>query len=171
MADANKTLITRAEITSAEVAASNRKTLTLDGVTIDVGDTGVRDLSALINIATNLDSGRLLLARNGRRVQLWLVNVVVKAGAASPTIVMTNSRSNTSGFYPPYVATGRAVAASGNGTASAGASADVYVNTSLGVVLHGATPGVAYQASLCWDTLAGWPNVLPGVADGSPIGV
>lgn len=173
MADADKTLITRAEITSVTSPATGRKILTLDNDTFEIGTTGVRDLSALMNM-TNLDSGRLLLSRTGDRVQLWLVDIKVKAGAPSSFVLMTQDRTATSSFFPPYVATGRAIASSGTGTTTDGPSSDVYVNTHLGVALHGATAGLTYQAAIDWVTLRGWPSVaagLPGVEDGAPIGV
>jgi len=170
MATPENTLLTRADFTTTAIAATKRKTLTADATAVEIGDTGVRDLSGLLNM-TYLDSARLLLIRDGDDTQLHLVDIKVKAGAPAVIIIMTNDRTGTVGFKPPYVATGRAIAATGNGTASLGASADVYVNTALGVVMHGATPGLTYQASVRWLTYQAWPNVLPGVADGDPIGV
>lgn len=168
MADANLTLITRAEFDSSAVAGTGRKLLTVDGLTIDVGDTELRDVTGTMNTA-GITSGRLLLARVGDLVQLFLVDLIVAAGAPSSLVVQNQARTNQGGFYPKYGVTGRAVATSGSGTASGGAGADLFVNTQLGIVLHGVTPGVTYQAAVAWRTDAGWPSGLPGVADGQSI--
>lgn len=169
MATPENTLITRAEITSASSLA-NRKAFVLDGLTIELGDTGLRDVTAYMNM-TWIESGRVLLARVGDMVELSLVDILIKAGAPAALVVQNNVRVNQQGFYPPYGRSGRAVATSGTGTASGGAGLDMFVNSGLGVVLYGAQPGVTYQASLAWKTEAVWPASLPGVADGQPIGV
>lgn len=168
MADADKTIVTRAEFTSAATAATNRKLLTVDGLTLDIGNTGRRDLSSFLNL-THIESGRIVMSRDGVRIQLWLIDIILKAGAPASATVMSNDRTNTGMLYPTYVATGRAIAATGNGTSTNGPAADVYVNKNLGIVLHGATVGIAYQAAVSWETAAGWGSTLPGVADGQPI--
>lgn len=80
MADANKTLITRAEITSIGVTATGRKAIVLDGMTIELGFTGVMDVTSL---ATGLTSGSIELWRAGDRAVLNFVNVVPAATSAN----------------------------------------------------------------------------------------
>ena len=173
MATLDMTLVTRDKLNWLTTILNKRKLLTVDGDNYEIGKTGQRDMSGLM-LMTNLDSGRLLLERDGNRAALHGVDVVVKAGSPSVVTMMQNARTGTAPMYPSYPATGRAIATIGNGTTSLGASADVYVNTQLGVVLHGATPGLTYQFSVSWSTTANWwsePAALPGVADGDPIGV
>ncbi|KQR43438.1 hypothetical protein ASF87_16745 [Microbacterium sp. Leaf161] len=164
------TLISRAEITSAATPATNRKLLTLDGLALDIGDTGPRDISANL-LLTYITSARLILARENGFVALHGVDVLIKAGAPSSIVLQNQARSNQGMFNPPYMATGRAVATSGSGTTSGGAGADVVVNNQLGIVMHGVTPGVTYQFSVLWKTDVLWGAALPGVVDGQPIGV
>lgn len=64
MAQASVTLITRAEVTSIADATTGRKALVLDETTIELGDTGPRDLSGIF-IAGKVASGRLLVQRDG----------------------------------------------------------------------------------------------------------
>lgn len=168
MATPENTLITRAEITSTATPATLRRLFTIDGEAVDIGDTGLRDITATMN-AAGITSGRLLLGRVGDLVMLFIVDLVVAAGAPSSLVVQNQSRANQTGFYPKYGVTGRGVATSGTGTVSGGAGADLYVNNQLGIVLHGVTPGVTYQGAVAWRTDAAWPNVLPGVADGQPV--
>lgn len=170
MATPAQTLVTRAEFSSTPVGLNMRKAVTFDGDVLEIGDTGLRDMSGSLNM-THLESGRLLLSREGRSVSLWLVDIILKATAPSSVTLLNQARPNTGSFFPPYAATGRAVAAVGSGSAVNGPGADVFINPSLGVVLHGAATGVSYKASLGWKTSAAWPASLPGVADGTPIGV
>lgn len=169
MASSELTLLTRSDITSAETPATGRKLFTLDGDTFELGSTGLRDLSGLL-VMTWIDAGRLLACRTGERTQLHIVDLILKAGAPPSVTILQNDRTNTGTFKPAYPVTGRAVAAEGNMSGVTGPSADVTVNAAFGVVVHGATPGQKYQASLSWESFTGWASALPGVADGQPIG-
>lgn len=163
-------IITRDNLTSAKTPATGRKLFTLDGDTFEIGSTGLRDLSGIVNM-TYVDSCRLLGIRTRDGVLVHGVDVILKAGAPPSVVLLTNDRTNTGSFKPAYPVTGRAVAATGNLTATTGPGADVTINPAFGITMHGATPGVAYQFSLAYTTLAGWASALPGVADGDPIGV
>lgn len=163
-------IITRNELTSTKNTATGRKTLTVDGDSVDIGSTGMRDLSGLMN-TTYIESGRLLISRTEKQVQLHIFDLILASGAPAAVTLLTNDRPNMASFRPAYPVTGRAIAAEGNMTSLRAPSADVAVNRNSGVVLYGAAAGEKYQASLCWETSNVWPGTLPGVADGDPIGV
>lgn len=171
MADADKTLITRAEFTSAKNATSLGKTLTIDGDTIQVGDTGRRDVTALMNMQW-LDAGRIVFRRQGNKVDFWLIGLLVKAGAPSSITIFTNDRTGMSPINPPYIAGDPVFPGTGNVSGLTGPVAFASVNTSHGIAVHGVQPGLTYNGHLDWETSnAWWSGALPGVADGETAGV
>lgn len=155
MAEANKTLITRAEMTSVKVGS--RVQHVLDGYTYDVGATGIRDLSQFRHV--NFSAGRILAQRVGRLVTIYLVGMVPAVSAASPT-VMSQDRTNTGNFFPPYLASGR------------GQGVDVEITTAGQIIARGAQLGVPFSASISYITdKPFWQGSLPGVADGDTVPV
>lgn len=160
MADADKTLITRAQITSITTPATNRKALVLDGATIELGDTGIRDVSGLFVAGTVL-SGRLLLRRVGNIVQIIFADLKVTAAVSGTNVKIHDLAS---GFRAPYSeaeAYNTGAAAPQGRLASAGA----------GVYVQFANSTFTYATVLTYVTSDAWPSSLPGVADGQPIGV
>lgn len=163
MADANKTLITRAEVTSIITPATGRRALVIDGATIELGDTGVRDLTGLL-IAGTVQSGRLL----GRRVGS-VVTFIFDALKTTAAVDGTNAKildlgaNGLPGFRAPYT---ESEAFNTGATAPQGRLA-VAGN---GVYVQFANSTFTYTTQMTFQTTDGWPSTNPGVADGSPIG-
>jgi hypothetical protein len=161
MADANKTLITRAEVTSIITPASKRRALVIDGVTIELGDTGPRDLSGMI---TNVVSGRLLVQRVGQATTYSVVNIQTPESMAGQAVtILPGSALNMSPFRPFYTVNAAHLAGSN------GQMARLVVAASGAVQIHYAQPGVSYSGALTFVNSAGWPATLPGVEDGQPV--
>lgn len=162
MATPDMTLITRAEVTSITTAATGRKAFTLDGATIELGDTGLRDLSGMF-VAGKVASGRALVRRAGNTVTWFFAGVNLAAGTTNNETII-NIDSNVAQFAPKYTA-GSTVLAGGTEIAR------VVANASGSVSVLDGLPGYSYTGSLTYLTDKTWPATLPGVADGQPIGV
>lgn len=160
MADANKTLITRAEITSITTPATNRKALVLDGATFDIGDTGMRDVSGLV-VTNTVASGKLLVRRFGNVVQIIFNDLKVTAAVNGTNVKIYDLPS---GFRAPYAA---AEAYNTGATAPQGRVS----SAGAGVYVQFANSTFTYALVITYITSDPWPSSLPGVADGTPIGV
>lgn len=161
MADANKTLITRAEVTSIITPASKRRALVIDGVTIELGDTGPRDVSGgLINTV----SGRLLVQRTAQLVTFSWVKVKIPENLAGEGVtILPSTHPNMSPFRPFYAASVPHLAGSN------GQMGRLVVSSSGSVQIQFAQPDVEYSGVVTFTNSAGWPSALPGVEDGQPV--
>lgn len=161
MATPDKTLITRAEVTSITKVETGRKALVLDGATIELGDTGLRDLSGLF-IADKVLSGRVLVKRVASTVTWYFISVQIASNATHPWDIISTSTALAqiapeANIYQPVMSnatdTGR-ILISGLGAVS----------------VHYGEPSQTYTASVTYNTSRPWPTTLPGVADGQPVG-
>jgi hypothetical protein len=164
MATPENTLISRAEITSAATTATGRKALVLDGSTIELGDTGWRDLSGSLD---TLVSGRVLVRRQAGRVTWNFINIMLASGAsATAQNLFSSTDALRDPFLPDYVA-------------YAPVKVNATVEGRLSVLVSGsprldyATIGAAYSGTVSFPVRGSgaWPTALPGVADGQPVGV
>jgi len=164
MATPETTLITRAEITSITGATSGRKALVLDGSTLELGDTGWRDLSGSLD---PLVTGRVLVRRQAGRVTWNFINIVLASGAStSAQNIFTGTDALRDPFLPDYVA-------------YSPVKVNATVEGRLSVLVAGsprldyATVGAAYSGLVSYPVRGSgaWPATLPGVADGQPVGV
>lgn len=160
MAEKNKTLVTRAEVDSVINAANGRKALVIDGATIELGDTGPRDLSGLF-IAGTVQSGRLLSRRIGNVVTLIFDNLKVTAAVSGTNVKIHDLASGFRALYTKAEAYNTGATAPQGRLASAGA----------GVYVQFANSTFTYATQMTYVTSDPWPATLPGVADGQPIGV
>lgn len=156
MADANKTLITRAEMTSLITPATGRVRLTLDGQNVDLGSTGWRDVSA------SLDPTKVGTITAGMLVVIRTANVVTVAMSLTPSAsgnvqVTASGSSLGSAFAPDKVLwfDGR------GGSVGISTAGVLYVNP--------ATAGVKVDASMTFVCDNTWPTALPGVELGQPV--
>jgi len=163
MAAPENTLITRAEVTSITDATTGRKALVLDGATLELVDTGIRDLSGLFT-AGNVASGRVLVQRTGRTVTWTLVSLNLAGSVASVWSILANTAGRFDGFKPTYTAAATLMQ-------SEAEYARIMVNGSGSVDIHYGAAGVNYVGTITYTTTAPWPTTLPGVADGQPVGV
>ncbi|MFE2772304.1 hypothetical protein [Microbacterium resistens] len=162
MADANKTLITRAEFTSTIVAASGRAALTFDGKTTEVGSfTGFRDITGLLTPG-QVTSGRLLVARRDFQV-LWAFDSLMLPAAAEGQSWAIISGTQLQSFRPFYTST------KDYKIQSDGHIVRLAVNSSGAVFVQFAKAARAISTVMETFTQAGWPSTLPGVADGEPV--
>lgn len=162
MATPENTLISRAEVTSITAATTGRKALVLDGATLELGDTGIRDLSGMFDAST-VASGRLLVQRIGNTVTWTLISLNLAAGVTSIWSLMTNA--NLAGMMPPGSYSEAAVLMQSD-TESAR-----FIVGNNNVAIHFGISAVNYVGTLTYLTNKAWPTTLPGVADGQPVGV
>ena len=165
MATPENTLISRAEVTSVVSATSGRKALVLDGSTLELGDTGWRDLSGSLD---PLVTGRVLVRRQAGRVTWNFINIVLASGASTSAQNIFNATADSlrDPFLPDYVA-------------YAPAKVNATVEGRFSVLVSGsprldyATVGAAYSMMVSFPVrgTGTWPATLPGVADGQPVGV
>lgn len=160
MATPETTLITRAEITSITTPATGRKALVLDGATIELGDTGMRDLSGMF-VAGKVASGRLLVQRVGNTVT-WTLVPLKLAGPVGTVHDIVKS-STLTGFMPRYAAATTML--------QSDAEQARLITISDGLSIHYGLADVNYSASFTYITTNAWPTTLPGVADGQPVGI
>lgn len=80
MAEKNMTMVTRAQVDWITTAATGRKAFVLDGMTIELGFTGVMDVTSL---ALGLESGKIELWRSADKAVLNFVNAKPAAAAGS----------------------------------------------------------------------------------------
>lgn len=154
----------RSRLAYAEVPATGRKTLTVNsGTAIELGDTGLRDLSGMYQ-AGAVSSGRVLVHRVGNVVTWIFENVLLASPATHPWTIFASS-SALSGFVHDVSAQST--------TAMAGTSgqARILVNPSGSVQFHYGQSTIAYVATITFVTTKPWPTALPGVANGQPVGV
>ena len=152
MADANKTLITRAEVTSIITPASGRFALVMDGQTIELGDTGLRDLSGQMQNVAAPAAGMLVAGRQGRTV-----------------IVKVSATPSTSGNIT-ITATGIGTTLAPKTTLwQAGRGGPIGISTNGHIYINPAVAGTKVDATLTFITDAAWPTTLPGVKLGDPV--
>lgn len=163
MAATNMTLITRAEVTSVTTPTTRRKALVLDGDTIELGNTGLRDLSGLFT-AGSVASGRVLVQRIGNTVTWTLVSLNLAGAVPSVHNILANTSGRFDGFKPSYTMASVLMQ-------SSSILGRLMINGSGSVDIHYGTGGVAYPGEITYQTNAPWPTTLPGVADGEPVGV
>lgn len=161
MATPENTLISRAEVTSITTTATGRKALTLDGGTIELGDTGLRDLSGLFT-AGKVTSGRVLVQRIGNVVTWQFDLVTLPADAVHPWAIITNATA-LSGVLPT-VGTHTVPAIT-----VAGGAVRLVVEANGTVSIYYGIPATAYLGVLTYVTTKPWPTTLPGVADGGGV--
>ncbi len=157
MASAALTLISRAELTSINEPEYGRRALVIDGMTIELGDTGLRDLTGLLQ---NVKSGKLYFRRIGYEAQFWADNIVKEVAGNTSIVPGTASLATAATSVTTWEAVG------GTGLARLG------ISSAGNVVLNG-EPGT-YSGGLKVLTAAAWWNSarpLPGVAYGQPVGV
>jgi hypothetical protein len=163
MATPDTTLITRAEITSVAGATTGRKALVLDGSTLELGDTGWRDLSGSLD---TLVTGRVLVRRQAGRVTWNFINIMMASGASTSAQNILTTDALRDPFLPDYVA-------------YEPVKVNATVEGRLSVLVSGsprldyATIGAAYSGLVSFPVRGSgaWPTTLPGVADGQPVGV
>ena len=161
MAEANMTVITRADVTSITTPATGRKALVLDGTTIELGDTGLRDLSGMF-VAGSIESGRILVQRVGNVVTWTLSSVKVPTGVT--TIWKVLESTAFSGLLPPVLAFAPMMGTSTN-------TSRVVLTQSGKLELHYSINATTYTGVLTFQSYQAWPSALPGVANGQPVGV
>ncbi|MGK3947435.1 hypothetical protein [Microbacterium sp. K2] len=162
MADANKTLVTRADFTSNVNAAAGRAQLLFDGQASDAASfTGVRDITGLITPG-RIASGRLLMMREGSDVD-WIFDKIVLPPEAAGLSWQLFSRTDLAPFRPFYTTTHDYRINTG------GNIVRLSVNDSVAVFVQFAVAGLPISTVLQSKTRAGWPAALPGVADGQPV--
>jgi len=154
MADANKTLITRAEVTTIINTTTKRCALITDGQTTEVGSTGWRDVSASLQNVGTITAGMLVVIRSGNVVTLKVSATPAASGNVQITIA---GQSLGSSFSPDTTlwADGR------GGTLGISTSGVVYINP--------ATAGTKVDATLTFVVDNSWPTALPGVDLGQPV--
>jgi hypothetical protein len=152
MADANKTLITRAEVTSLISTTTKRTALVLDGQTVELGSTGWRDASAYLQSVGTIVAGMLVVIRTGSVVTIK-INVTPSV-SGNVQITLTGLGS---GFAPDT-----ALFDQGRGGA-------VGVSTAGHVYINPAVAGTAVSGLLTFVTDNAWPSSLPGVELGQPV--
>lgn len=162
MADADKTLITRAEFDSNINADVGRNQLTFDGVPTDAASfTGIRDITGSLE-AGKVTSGRLLISRKDGLVTLIFSNIVLPA-AAEGTSHRIAIGADLQSFRPFYTATHDYRINTG------GDIVRLAVTSAASVFVQFAKAGLPINTTMLLFTQAGWPNPLPGVADGTPV--
>lgn len=164
MADANKTLITRAEVTSILTPATGRKALVIDGATIELGNTGIRDLSGIFD-AGKVSAGKATVQRIGNTVTWMLEPVTLPAGATHPWVIISNTGGRLNGFLPTVLQARSTLITTGL------APVRFVVGANGNVEIHYGVASSSYAGTLTFVTEAAWPTTLPGVANGQPVGV
>lgn len=163
MATLEYTLLSRAEINSITTPATGRKALVLDGTTIEVGNTGLRDVSGLF-VADHVASGRILVQRIGNTVTWSLIGVNLAGSVSSVWSLLANPAGRFDSFRPAYTAAAALFE-------SKTSSARLIINGSGSVDIHYGQAGLGYGGSISYVTNNPWPATLPGVADGQPVGI
>lgn len=163
MATPDKTLITRAEVTSIITPATGRVALVLDGKTIELGDTGWRDLSGSLN--TLVSSGRILVRRQKGTITWRFIDVILAAGATTAQNLLSSVDPLVTPFLPGYH--------SYDSVKSSGTVEGRFTVLTAGSPrLDYATVSAGYAGLVSFPYRDAWPaTALPGVADGEPIGV
>ena len=162
MAEANMTMISRAEVTSIITPATGRKALVLDGTTIELGDTGIRDLSGMFD-AGKVASGRLTVQRVGNTVTWSVKSLNLAAGVTSIWSLITNT--SLVGMLPSGSYSENATLMQSD------AESARFIVGNNNAAIHYGISAVNYSGTLTYLTNRAWPTALPGVADGQPVGV
>lgn len=164
MATPENTLITRAEVTSIFNPAAGRVALILDGTTVELGNTGWRDLSGQLN---PLVTGRVLVRRALDTVTWEFINIVLAAGATSAQNIFAGMPGSLVEPFLPDRHTYEAV------KSNATLEGRFAVLSNGSPRLDYATVGAGYSGQVSFPVRGSrtWPGTLPGVADGQPVAV
>lgn len=162
MATPENTLITRAEVTSITDATTGRKALVLDGSTLELGKTGLRDLSGMF-VAGSVLAGKIRVQRVANTITWYFSAVQIAANATHPWPVI--AASPTMAAFAPEINTYEAVMSNATDTGR------IYLAGNGEVSIHYGEPSQTYTAVVTFNTARAWPTTLPGVADGQPVGV
>lgn len=139
------------------VGQQQRLSLVVAGQTIELGDTGLRDLTGLLQ---NVTAGKLTLRRKGDLCVITASNIVVSSAANVIIVPASNIMASAAPLETQWSAP---FPSSRIGIASSGA---IYADA--------AAAGEAFSATLTFMSVATWWSdlrPLPGVADGQPTGV
>lgn len=161
MAEASKTLWDKAAL-AITAGDQNRLSMVSAGKTVELGDTGVRNLSGLL---TNTTAGTVYAQRVGEVVTITLEGVITTG--TGNLIVVPASVAGMRSMAP----TSRTVWAALFTTAGV-ARCGIGANGALYV--HNPYAGQAVSGVLTFATSEDWFNAsrpLPGVAFGEPVGV
>lgn len=154
----------RSHLAYDEVPATGRKTLTVNGGTaIELGDTGLRDLSGMF-AAGKVASGRVLVRRQGNLVTWYFVDLKLATGATSAETILTNGDGSLTPFGADYQTHSTAMI-------NASTFARLMVTGTSSIAVHYGVAGVGYSCTITYLTSKPWPTTLPGVANGQPVGV
>lgn len=160
MATPENTLITRAEVNSITNVDTGRKALVLDGTTIELGNTGLRDISGMFK-AGAVSSGRITVRRVGS-VVTWHFNAVqISASAVHPWDILPASDSLLPFAPEKNIYEGSMATATDTGR--------ILIDAAGGVSIHYGEPSHAYTGVVTFNTSRGWPSTLPGVVDEQPV--
>lgn len=118
------------------------------------GDTGPRNITALVNDVDPVAAGTILIYRTGRTVTLEFQGVRFTSGDASTTHLISGLL--LSGFRPRGLM--RLASPYPNGYALPSTNGDLTIVTGSASSIY-----TAFQ----WVSYDGWPTVLPGSASGS----
>ena len=153
MAEANKTLINRAEVTSIVTPATKRFALVMDGQTVELGNTGWRDISGLLqNVVGPITAGMLLVIRAG--------NTVTYKISCTPSI-NGNALMMTAGIGAAFAPDATLFDQGRGGAPGVSTGGSIYINPAV------AGQGVAGLITFVTDNA--WPTLLPGVPLGDPV--
>ncbi|NUU30836.1 hypothetical protein [Arthrobacter sp. C9C5] len=162
MAEASMTLITRAEVTSISDVTTGRKALVLDGNTLELGTTGLRDLSGMFKSGSVL-GGRVIVRRTGSTVTWHFIGVQIAANATHPWEIITASSALLP--FAPEVNIYEAAMSNGSDTGR------ILIDAAGAVSVHYGEPSNSYTAVITFNTGRSWPSSLPGVVNGQSVGV
>ena len=164
MAALNMTLITRAELNSVLVPETGRKALVLDGQVLEFGDTGLRDLTGLLKPSATL-GGKVLVKRVGHVITWYVSALQVSASTTSNWPLIEAAGGHVLNLFAPDQNIYTTVMTSATDTGR------LYLNGLGGLDLHHGEPNASYTAVISFATSRPWPTVLPGVANGQPVGI
>jgi len=153
MAEKNMTMLTRAQVDWITAAATGRKAIIVDGMTIELGFTGVMDVTS---VAAGLASGSIELWKAGDRAALNFINAVPTASASNWTVLS----GLAIGFRSASVVGGE------GGVVNAGTNSSVRRTNwtkSGNVSIYGVVAGEVINGTI-EITAPGWPAALIGAS-------
>lgn len=157
MADADKTLLTRAQLTSLITPETGRLRLTLDGQNVELGSTGWRDASARLDPAKvgTITTGMLVVIRSGNVVTIKISATPIVSGNVQITL---SGQSLAQEFSPDTTLW------------SDGRGGTIGISTSGVLYINPAVAGTKVDATLTFICDNTWPPPpLPGVVLGQPV--
>lgn len=151
MAEANLTVITRAQVTSIVTPATKRFALVMDGQTVELGSTGSRDVSGLLAKVESVAAGMLVTIRDGMSVSIKMKVTPSSSGNVTVAQLPTSFAPDTTVY-----------AASRQGR-------QIAIDTNGKVYASAAVSGQQEDGILTFVSSRGWPGALPGVPLGDPV--